>query len=131
MAFFMRLVRDVQAAVLGRPQGHDLHDGDGNVRPGRRGVDSASRLRGSAADDEIDGLLQHRLDVLVAGHAPELGQGEGGHAVAVHVAAARADQVAILAAAESRKRVPLAISGPYAPGRGDGPATGTPAGRTP
>ena len=43
-------------------------------------------------------FLSDRLDLLVAGHAPQLGEGERGHAVAVHVAAARADEVAVVGA---------------------------------
>ena len=54
---------------------------------GRGGVAPAA-LAVLAPDDQVDRLLQDRLDLLVAGHAPQLGQGQRRHAVAVHVAAA-------------------------------------------
>ena len=50
-------------------------------------------------DDQVDGLLGDLLHLLVAGHAVDLREGERGHAVAVHVAAAGADEVAVVAGA--------------------------------
>ena len=89
------LIGHEETAVLGGAQRHDLHDGHRNIRPGGRGLIAPAPFAILAADDELDGLLQDRLDLFIARHAPKFRESQRGHGVAVHVAAAGADQVAV------------------------------------
>jgi hypothetical protein len=85
----------VQAGVLGGAQGHHLHDGDGDVGARRRRLVAPAALAVLTADNQVHRLLEDWADLVVAGLAPQLGQGQRRHGVAVHVAAAGADEVAV------------------------------------
>ena len=70
--------------VAGRPQGHDLGDGHGDVRVVGLGVVPPAALVVLGVDDEPDGLEQHVADPRVAGHAVHLPEKQRPVAVAVH-----------------------------------------------
>ena len=99
--FVHDLVWDMEARVAGCPKSHDLHDRGGNIRIVGSGEVAPSTLGILALQDEQDSPFQNGADGIIQGLsacAPELAQGQCGHAVAVHVAtmgAARTHQAAI------------------------------------
>ncbi len=82
-------------------QGHHLHDRHRDVRAGRLRLVAPAAVRALAFDDEVGRFFDRGLERFVAGLAVKLGEGENGHGVAIHVAPASADHVAVVFALRS------------------------------